>query len=67
MKIINFIYISLLLGSIYSFRVKSKLRNKIRSKDDAAAADGGDKPKVDASVKSVPAVAEPIKAEGWII
>ena len=68
MKIINFIYISLLLGSIYSFRVKSKLQNKIRSKQDAApAADAAAKPAVDAAVKSSPAAPEPIKAEGWII
>ena len=50
MKIINFIFISLLLGSIYSFGEKSKLHNKIRSKEDIAPA------AADASVKSVPAV-----------
>lgn len=65
MKIINFIYISLLLGSIYSFKVKSKLHNKIRTKEDAVpAADASAKPAVDAAVKSAPATPEPIKAEG---
>jgi hypothetical protein len=69
MKIINFIYISLLLDSIYSFRVKSKLHNKIRTKQDAApAADAAAaNSTASASVKSTPAKPDPIQAEGCII